>query len=127
LIRDEPVADPIEAFVGLEVNVRHACADGVDQDLLQVADNRRIVDIRVGFVLGRFVAGIDVNFEVVVADHIRQLLTGRLGELADNVTELVVLDDDGVDDEIGLEADFVERLQIGRIGYCDEQAVAALG
>ena len=40
--------------------------------------------------------------------------------------ELVVLDDDRVDDEVGLEADLLERLQVGRIRDRDEQAVAPL-
>ena len=40
--------------------------------------------------------------------------------------ELVVLDDDRLDDEVGLEPDFLERLQVGRVGGRDEEPVAAL-
>ena len=47
-------------------------------------------------------------------------------QLVDRQRELVVLDDDRLDDEIRLEADFLERLQVGRVGRRDEEAVAAL-
>ena len=50
----------------------------------------------------------------------------RLDELDDRRGELVVLDDDRLDDEVGLEADFVERLQVRRVGHGDVQPVAAL-
>ena len=40
--------------------------------------------------------------------------------------ELVVLDDDRLDDEVGLEADLLERLQVGGVGDGDEEPVAAL-
>ena len=50
----------------------------------------------------------------------------RLDELGDRLRELVVLDDDRLDDEVGLEADFVERLQVGGVGRRDVQPVAAL-
>ena len=63
---------------------------------------------------------------VVVADQVLQGLAQRLDDLLDRLAELVVLDDDGVDDEVGLEAHLVERLQVGRVGDRDEQAVAAL-
>ena len=39
--------------------------------------------------------------------------------------ELVVLDDDGIDREAGLEFDLIDRVQVGRIGDPDEQALAA--
>ena len=50
----------------------------------------------------------------------------RLDELVDRLAELVVLDDDRLDDEVGLEADLLERLQVGRVGGGDEEPVAAL-
>ena len=36
------------------------------------------------------------------------------------------LDDDRLDRQIGLEADFLEGLQVGRIGQCDKQPVSPL-
>jgi hypothetical protein len=42
----KPVADAIELLVRLEVNIGYAGRDGVDQDLLQVLDDRRVLDLR---------------------------------------------------------------------------------
>ncbi len=42
----EPVADAVELLVGLEVDVGHAGADRVEQDLLDVPDDRRVLDFR---------------------------------------------------------------------------------
>ena len=55
-----------------------------------------------------------------------QRRAARLDELGDRRRELVVLDDDRLDDEVGLEPDFVERLQVRGIGRGDVQPVAAL-
>jgi len=49
----QPVADPVEPLEGLEVNVRGAGGNGVEQDLLDVADHRRIVDFLARFVVQR--------------------------------------------------------------------------
>ena len=67
-----------------------------------------------------------LDLEIAVADHIRELLSDGLGEFGDRLAKLVVLDHHGIDDQVGLEPDLVERLQVGRIGHGDEQAVAPL-
>ena len=46
--------------------------------------------------------------------------------LCDRLAELVVLDDDRLGHEVGLEPDLLQRLQVGRVGDRDEQLVAAL-
>ena len=45
--------------------------------------------------------------------------------LSMRLLQLVVLDDDGLDAEAGLELDLVDRVQVGRVGDRQEQALAA--
>ena len=108
------------------MDIRHAGADRVDENLLQVADERRVVDVRIVFVLQGLGALLDVDVEIIVGDHVRELLTRGLDDLGNRLAELVVLDDDGVDDEVGLEAHLIEGLEVRRIGDRNEQPVAAL-
>ncbi len=125
----EPVADAVELLVRLEVDVRDAGRDRVDQDLLEVADDRRVLD------LGAFL--------VVAALRRCRPPGGRppgppwwptsLSSAPEASTslwiaggELVVLDDDRLDDEIRLEPDLLEALQVRRIGRGDVEPVAAL-
>ena len=51
--------------------------------------------------------------------------SGSLDQPVDRLPQLVVLDDDRFDDEIGLEPDFLQRLQVGRIRGRDEEPVSA--
>ena len=51
---------------------------------------------------------------------------GGLDQLVDRGRQLVVLDDDGLDDEVRLEPDLLQALQVGRIGGGDVEPVAAL-
>ena len=51
---------------------------------------------------------------------------GGLDQLVDRRRQLVVLDDDGLDDEIRLEPDLFQPLQVRRIRRGDVQPVAAL-
>jgi hypothetical protein len=51
---------------------------------------------------------------------------GLVDRLVDGLLQLVVLDDDELDAHRGLEADLVERVQVGGIGDREEQALAAL-
>ena len=65
-----PVADAVELFVRLEVDVRDAGLNRVDQDLLQVADDRRVLDL--GAFLVAAPAGavglLEVDLQVLHAD-----------------------------------------------------------
>jgi len=123
----EPVADPVELLERLEVDVRDPGADGVEQDLLDVADDRGVVDLGALLVGGRRTdAALDqVDFELVHAGELLQRRACRLHQPLDRLDELVVLDDDGLDDQVRLEADFLERLQVRRVRGGDEQPVAA--
>ena len=71
-------------------------------------------------------AVLEVDLEVVELRHLLQVGAARLDELRDRRAELVVLDDQRLGHEVGLEPDFLERLQVGRVGDRDEQPVAAL-
>ena len=66
------------------------------------------------------------HFEIVGADQVLHGLAERLDDLGDGDAELVVLDDDGIDHQVGLEPDLVQRLHIRRVGHRDEKPVAAL-
>ena len=50
----------------------------------------------------------------------------RVERLLDRALDLLLVDQDRLDDVVGLELDLVERVQVGRIGDADEQPVAAL-
>ena len=59
------------------------------------------------------------------SDERRHLAVDLLDGLVDGLLQLVVLDDDGLDAEAGLKFDLVDRVQIGRIGDREKQALAA--
>ena len=55
--------------------------------------------------------------------HLRIVLLDRL---VDGLLQLVVLDDDRLDTEASLELDLIDRMQVGRVGDRQEQALASL-
>ena len=101
--------------------------DRVQQDFLEIADDRRVVDFCAGaliFLRQRFIVG---EFEVdVFASQILQRSVGGLGNFFDQLAELVVLHHHRFDREAGLEPHIIQGAQVGRVGGGDEQAVAAL-
>ena len=124
-----PIADAVELLVRLEVDVRGAGGDRVDQDLLDVLDDRRVLDVGVFLVAAaggrrrpggrsRGPRGCAMSFSVR-AGRLDQLVRSRWPSLSSSTTI-------GSSDEIGLEPDLLERLQVGRVGDGDEQPVAAL-
>ena len=124
----EPVADAVELLVRLEVDVRDAGADRVEQDLLDVLDDRRVLD------LGAFLVAAPARLSASWRSTSRSSMVATSFSVAPEAStslwiagrELVVLDDDRLDDEVGLEPDFLQRLQVGRVGGGDEEPVAAL-
>ena len=125
----EAVADAVGLFVRFEVDVRCALLDGVQQHLVDEADDGRVFDVvardRVAGEL--VVAGHDIEvLEVeIVLGETRHRRVDLLERLADGLLELVVLDHDGFDAEAGVELDLVDRVQVGRIRDREEQALAA--
>ena len=70
-------ADPVELLKRLEVNVRRAAADRVEQHLLDIPDDGRIVDFQ--SLLGRFLVLVfrrEIGLDLVV-DKRRQPIVGR--------------------------------------------------
>jgi hypothetical protein len=123
-----PGAHAVELLVGLEVDVRGALVDGVQQDLVDEADDGRVVDL---------VAARCPRARLVVASLTSRFSRSRSSPPAIDVSsassdftsigvELVVLDDDRLDAHAGGELDLVDGLQPGRVGDADEQPPAAL-
>ena len=104
--------------------------DRVDHDLVDEAHDRRVVDLRAAdLAADLLVAGRDLEVlevEVVVVVEARHRRVDGLDGARDARVELVLLDDDGLDAQRGLELDVVERLQVGRVADGDVQALAAL-
>ena len=123
-------ADAKDFLVGLEMDVRAALLDGIEQDLIDEAHDRRVFDIVPAdrFRIRIFVAAGDVEIleiEIIVG-QVRHDRIGLIDRLVDRDLELVVFDDDELDAHRGLETDLIERVQIGRIRDREEQPLAAL-
>ncbi len=75
------------------------------------------------FLFGAYIEVFQV--EVVIAQIGHRRVDG-LDRLGNALLELVLLDDDRIDAQAGLELDVIDRLQIGRVGDAEEQALAPL-
>jgi hypothetical protein len=124
---DDAHADPVELLVRLEVDVRSAQVDRIQQDLVEELDDRRVLDLvgllgrsLLGFFLGEFDVG-------VVAGQVVERLLGALGQAREQVQQHIVRDDHRLHRRFALELDLVERLGVGRVRYGQRHAVAALG
>ncbi len=69
---------------------------------------------------------LEADLHVLEIGNVLERRAARLDDLRDGLAELVVLDDDGLGNEIGLEAHFLQRLQVGGIGNGAVELVAAL-
>ena len=98
--------------------------------LVDEAHDRRVLDVvpAEGFRVRVLIAGGD--FEVleieIIVGQARHDRVGLLDGLVDRRLQLVVLDHDELDAHRGLEANLIERVQIGRIRDRQEQPLAAL-
>ncbi len=109
------------------MQVRGATLDGVEQHLVDEAHHRCVVHL--GGVLGEFLLRADL--EIVEVLEIRRLhaaeaRVGRREGFLDGPGEFVLLDQHRLGVGADVELDLVERLQVGRVGYADIDAVAAL-
>jgi GAF domain-containing protein len=110
------------------VDIRGALVDGVEQDLVDEADDRRIIDLVAAdiaaslVVLARDIQVLEI--EIVAAEPLEGRVE-RLGQLHQLGVELVVLDDDRLDAHARGELDLVDRIQPGRVRYADEHLAAA--
>ncbi len=126
-------ADPVELFVRLKVQVGRAFLDAVEQQLLQEAHDRRILNLDAGVaaapllaLLIVFALGQQVGHGHVVAHQLVERLGDRLGVRLHQPHQLVVFDYNHIERELGLELDLIERLEIGRIGNRNREPIAAL-
>ena len=109
------------------MDVGTALVDRVDQDLLDVLDDRGVLDFRV-FLVGQRGDAAVLEIELQLA-HVGEIIQRRAfasSQPGDRLRELVVLDHDGLDDEVRLEPHLLERLEVGGIGGRDVDPVAAL-
>ncbi len=120
-------ADAKHLFVDLEMDVRCAAADRVQQRAVDEAHDRRVVHL---LRLRRLHLGVfETDLELLqIALQLAgvPVVVGAFQHLLDGGAELVVLDDDGLGGEPGLELEFVQRRHVHRIGDGDVDAVAAL-
>ncbi len=108
-------------FVGLEVDVRGAAADGIEHDLVDEAHDRARLRRRRGETSAprcprrrrRPRARRDRPLIVAEAGHRG---VGLLHRLVDELLQLVVFDHDRIDAQAGLELDLIDGVQVGRIG-----------
>ena len=118
------VADAIDLLIGLEMHVRGAAVDGVEQDLLDVFDDRCIVDFdlrRLG--LGIWLGRHQITSHLVVCKFLERR-SACSHQLVDQRAEFGVLYYDGLDVQPALKLDLVSRRTVGGIGYAYEKPVA---
>src|ERR1700691_5742795 len=118
-------------LVRLEVHIRGAAADRIQQHLVDETHDRRILDVVARDVVAECLAAAAADFERLEIDSIIVAQAWHLGvELLDRLVELalqfVVFDDNRLDRHAGLELDLVDGVQIGRVGDSQEQTLAAL-
>ena len=119
-----------DLLVRLEVDVRGAAADRIEHDLVDEAHDRRVFDV-IARDLGADFLIAAADFERVELDAVLVAEVGHRGvdllhRLVEEFLQLVVFDHDRIDGQPGLELDLVDRVQVGRIGDPQEQALAAL-
>ena len=118
-------AHPVGLFVGLEVQVGRAAADGVEQHLVDEAHHRGIFGIVAAVVLAGAFRLADIDPVEIDVTEVAESVHSALVELLDGYAELVVLHQQGFGGETGAELDIGDRLVVGRVGETDEQFVAA--
>src|SRR5262249_27348926 len=102
----------------------------VEQQLVDEAHDGRVFDVVAGNARAFdvvFTAGDVEVFEIesgLVLGELRHGRVGLLHGLVDGLLQLVVLDDDGLDAETGLELDLIDGVQVGGIRDAQEQALA---
>ena len=124
------VTNAIELFVRLKVNIRCTAIYRVDQHLLHVFHDRRIVDFvwrhAAGIVLRLITrAKINVLQRRIVADHLIESGCRAFAETLDQDRELVFFDDNRLDGEPCRKLELGKQLLVGRIGHRQKQAVSA--
>ncbi len=112
------------------MDVRGAAPDGVQQQLVHVADDGRVFDVIARNALGFDVVAAagdfkTVEFHALVVGDERRIGLGTFDGLVDKPLQLVFFDDDGIHAHACLELDLVDGVKVGGIGHAEEQALAA--
>ena len=112
------------------MDIRGALGEGVDQDLVDVADDGRIVGLAAAYVgTALLVASLDhievVEIGIVDRQGHRRIVGGARGALH-HLDELVLLDDHRLGGETGSKLDLVECGDVGGVCEADEQLFATL-
>ena len=98
--------------------------------LVDEPHDRCVVDVGpvagIGFLLVVAAAQLEIFHLEVVAGELRHRGVDLLQRAAEQPIELVFLDDDRLDGQAGRELDLVQRVQVRRVGYANEQLLAAL-
>ncbi|MNZ93256.1 hypothetical protein D3C78_1123150 [compost metagenome] len=119
-------AHPIDLLVRLEMQVGRAAADGIQQHLVDEAHYWGIVGIAANrFFLPFRISALDIQPFQIDIGQIIQSACRALEQLLDGITELVVLDQDGLGGQAGTELHIGNGLVVGRVGEANEQLVAA--
>ena len=73
-----------------------------------------------------FAADVEVFQVEVIFAQVRHRSVDRFDRLGNSFLKLVLLDDDRVDPQAGLELDVIDCLEIGRVDNAEEQSLATL-
>ena len=120
-------AHPVVGFERLEMDVRGAAADRIDQDLVDELHHRRVVH-RVGIdagSLGLVVADLQLQSVQFATAHVGHGVAHAVEQALDHPLQRAALDQDRFDHAVGVELDLVQRMRLHRIGDAHEQPLAA--
>ncbi|MCY1297683.1 hypothetical protein D9M70_471340 [compost metagenome] len=117
---------PVDLFIGLEVQVRRAALDRIQQHLVDEAHHRGVVSFLAGhYILLVVVDRLNIQAVQVDVGEVFHPAVGAFEELLDGFAQLVVLHQDGFGGQPGAELDVGHRLVVAGVGQGDEQLVAA--
>ena len=120
-----PETDPGLGFIGFEVDVGRAAADGIGQLLVDEFDHRGIVGAVVGFVVAEIVIaadGLEVDQLVIAAviEGVGRIVVGQFERLAQRVFG----DHHRLHDGVAGEFHRIQGVAVGRVGNGYEQLAA---
>src|SRR5690606_23563939 len=115
----------IAFLVGLEVNIRSASPDGVQQHFINVFDDGSIVLLwrGAGVVFAVFITAFDINIGKVAIVHIAQWLFQGIEMPLNSLAELIVLYQNGFYAQAGGKLDFIQGGNVGGVRHGDEQSI----
>ena len=119
----------VHLFERFEVDIRRAPTNGVQHDLIDEADDRRIFHIIAGDLVVELIFSTRdlqrLEIDISLLAERRHLVVDLLERLIDCALQLIVFDNDGLDAKAALKFDLVNCVQVGRVRHREEQALAA--